>query len=236
MAIPQYLAMTAAEMLGSPPLPEKCAWMACHFSPYSTGLCNLPSVLPPGSLLIFNDRTPIHGHDPMRICRELTEALEGLHCAGLLLDFQNPPSRESQALVACLVEQLRFPMGISPDYSVEPAAVFAPPVPTDTPVADYLARWKGRDVWLEAALEGQTITLTASGAQCSANPFPPDAPAFADEALHCHYSMEEKQDTVVFRTWRTRDDLSALLKEAERLDVKLSVGLYQELSTRCQST
>ena len=52
MAIAQYLAMTAAEMIGSTFLPQKAAWMACHFSPYSTGLCNLPSALPPGSLLI----------------------------------------------------------------------------------------------------------------------------------------------------------------------------------------
>lgn len=236
MAIPQYLAMTAAEMQGSLPLPEKCAWMACHFSPYSTGLCNLPSALPPGSLLIFNDRTPIHGHDPARICRELNEALEGLDCAGLLLDFQNPPSRESQTLVAYLEEHLQFPMGISPKYSVESAAVFAPPVPTDTPIADYLARWRGRSVWLEAALEGQTILLTASGAQRSTSPSPPNAPAFADEALHCHYSIEEKSDAVAFYTWRTQDDLSALLEEAEHLDVKLSVGLYQELSMQYRLT
>ena len=71
MAMARYLAMTAAEMMGGAPLPGKTAWMACHFSPYSTGLCNLPAALPPGSLLILNDRTPIHGHDPERICREL---------------------------------------------------------------------------------------------------------------------------------------------------------------------
>ena len=51
----------------------------------------------------------------------------------------------------------------------------------------------------------------------------------ADGALHCHYSIEEKQDAVVFRTWRTREDLSALILDAERLGVALSVGLYQEL-------
>ena len=64
MAIPQYLAMTAAEMAGTAPLPRYMAWMACHFSPYSTGLTNRPAKLRQGSLLILNDRTPIHCHDP----------------------------------------------------------------------------------------------------------------------------------------------------------------------------
>ena len=75
MAFAQYLAMTAAEMMGNAPPAEGVAWMACHFSPYSTGLCNLPHALPPGSLLILNDRTPIHGHDASRVCRELSQAL-----------------------------------------------------------------------------------------------------------------------------------------------------------------
>ena len=42
MAIRQYLAMTAAEMTQAGSLPRHAAWMACHFSPYSTGLTNLP--------------------------------------------------------------------------------------------------------------------------------------------------------------------------------------------------
>ena len=47
MAIRQYLAMTAAEMTQAGSLPRHSAWMACHFSPYSTGLTNLPDRLPP---------------------------------------------------------------------------------------------------------------------------------------------------------------------------------------------
>ena len=84
MAIPQYLAMTAAEMAGTAPLPRYMAWMACHFSPYSTGLTNLPAKLHQGSLLILNDRTPIHCHDPERVCRELNSTLHRLGCVGLL--------------------------------------------------------------------------------------------------------------------------------------------------------
>ena len=63
MAIRPFLAMTAAEIRGTETLPPKTAWMACHFSPYSTGLSNLPKALPPGSMVILDDITPIHGHD-----------------------------------------------------------------------------------------------------------------------------------------------------------------------------
>ena len=98
MAIPQYLAMTAAEMALAP-LPPHPAWMACHFSPYSTGLTNLPPKLRQGSLLILNDRTPIHCHDPERVCRELNTALHRFGCVGLLVDFQNPVCPETRVRV-----------------------------------------------------------------------------------------------------------------------------------------
>lgn len=229
MAIAQYLAMTAAEMQSVSPLPGSLAWMACHFSPYSTGLCNLPTALPPGSLLILNDRTPIRGHDPERVCRELDEALRGLRCTGLLADFQHPPTRESMELVRCLTQKLELPMAFPPEYAAESTVVFVPPVPTDIPIGEYLKRWKGRRIWLEAALSGQTIVLTPGGARYSADPFPPELPGRRDAALHCHYTIEEKENAALFRTWRTEEDLFALLEEAGRLGVALSVGLYQEL-------
>ena len=100
MAIERYLAMTGAEMASAAALPKKAAWMACHFSPYSTGLCNFPAALPKESLLILNDRTPICGHDPERVCRELKETISKLNCVGLLVDFLNPPNRESLALTS----------------------------------------------------------------------------------------------------------------------------------------
>ena len=48
MAIGRYFAMTAAEIRGCSALPAGIAWMACHFSPYGTGLSNLPPELPEG--------------------------------------------------------------------------------------------------------------------------------------------------------------------------------------------
>lgn len=226
----QYLAMTAAEMGSATRLPEKVAWMACHFSPYSGGLCNLPHALPEGSLLILNDRTPMGGHDIERVCQELDAALRQFRCTGLLIDFLNPPGVESQSLVAFLAEQLPCPVGAPPAYAVEGAAVFLPPVPTDVPLEEYLKKWVGQPIWLESALEGQTITLTSAGASYSANHLPCPASAHADGALHCHYTIQPQQNAVAFHTWRTGEDLADLMAEAKDMGVELTVGLYQELA------
>lgn len=229
MAIPQYLAMTAAEMSRTAPLPQHPAWMACHFSPYSTGLTNLPAALPPDSLLILNDRTPIHGHDPERVCQQLQELLHRFACRGLLVDFQNPPCPESLALAEFLAEHLEFPMGISPEYPIETPAVFLPPVPTDVKLCDYLSKWGSREIWLEAALEGQDITLTPQGAVYSPNRRRDFDHVHAEDRLHCHYSIQDSPGGLVFHTWRTPEDLESLIKEAETLGVTQTVGLYQEL-------
>lgn len=229
MAIRQYVAMTAAEMAGTVPLPRHPAWMACHFSPYSTGLCNLPARLPRGSLLILNDRTPIHGHEPQRVCRELKSVLQRFECPGLLVDFQNPVCPEARELADYLARHLEAPLGISPPFAPEAAAVFLPPVPTDVTVGDYLQKWAGREIWLEAALEGQNITLTAGGAVYGPNRRQDFDHVHADSGLHCHYSIEDTPEGITFHTWRTPEDLKGVLEDAERLGVTVSVGLFQEL-------
>lgn len=229
MEFSQYLAMTAAEMDSATRLPEKVAWMACHFSPYSSGLCNLPGALPEGSLLILNDRTPMGGHDIDRVHRELQSILLQFHCAGLLIDFQNPPEVETQSLVTFLSGNLPCPVAVPPAYAVGDAALFLPPVPTDVPLETYLKKWEGRTIWLESALEGQTISLTPEGASCASNRHPCSAPAHADQTLHCHYRIQQQQNAIRFYTWRTGEDLAALMGEAKEWGVELTVGLFQEL-------
>lgn len=229
MAIPHYLAMTAAEMEAASPLPKLMAWMACHFSPYSTGLDNLPNKLPKGSLLILNDRTPIHMQDPELVVQELKTVLERFFCRGLLLDFQTPGCAETAALARYLAGHLEFPLGITPDYRVDDTAVFLPDVPTDVPLEEYLKPWKGGQIWLETALEGQTITLTAQGAESMPNSKTDFQPQHSHRELHCHYSIRETDDSIVFHTWRTKEDLSQLLEEAEGNGVVMGIGLYQEL-------
>ena len=98
MAIRPFLAMTAAEIRGTETVPPKTAWMACHFSPYSTGLSNLPKALPPGSMVILDDITPIHGHDSETIAAQLRPRLDALKCSGVLLDFQRPGYEEAELL------------------------------------------------------------------------------------------------------------------------------------------
>lgn len=229
MSIVPYLAMTAAEFGAAPSLPEKIGWMACHFSPYSTGLSNLPERLPKGSLLILNDRTPIHGHDPRRVADTLAGILAKADCCGLLLDFQEPHIPELQDMAGFLAKNLSCKVIISQAYALEKHPVFLPPVPPDTPLADYLAPWKNQEIWLEAALDGIEYRITQEGSK--ALPCLGEAPqgAQADRSLHCHYQIEELENAYRFRLFRTKEDLAALLAEADTLGVTSAVGLYQEL-------
>ena len=231
MAIPRYFAMTAAEIRGCDERPSGVAWMACHFSPYGTGLSNLPRELPDGSMLILNDRTPIHGHDPKRIAEQLSEAVDNNGFCGVLLDFQRPDAPETSALAQVLVKTLPCPVAVSELYAEGlTCPVFLPPVPPDVRPGAYLSPWEGREVWLEMALEGEVITLTKDGAAGAPLPFR-EAPGegFAEARLHCHYQMQVSETQARFSLWRTKADLEDLLREAEELGVKQAVGLYQEL-------
>lgn len=231
MAIPLYLALTGAEFHCCKALPDKIGWMACHFSPYGTGLSNLPQRLPEGSLLILNDRTPIRGHDPQRIQEQLSQAVETFKCAGLLVDFQRPDCSEAAVLVRTLAT-LPCPVAVSSPYAEESdCAVFVSPVPLLRPVGDYLARWAGREVWLDAAADGLCVTVTAEGSRL--HPLSPgEMPdcLHRDETLHCHYRIDLTDHRADFTLQRTKDDLQALLEDARSHGATHAVGLYQEFS------
>lgn len=231
MAVSRYLAMTAAEIYAAQTLPPGLAYMACHFSPYGLGLSNCPDSLPSGSMLIVNDRTPIGGHDPEVIAAQLCQLVDGLKCGSLLLDFQRPDCEETAALCAVLAAQLTCPVGISHLYAAGlPCPVFLPPPALNQPLAEHLAPWKEREVWLEAALESACITVKEQGSRYVSQVYEPPAPAcFADDALHCHYRQELNENQIIFHLYRTEEDLEALLGEAEALGVKKTVGLYQQL-------
>lgn len=229
MAIQPFLAMTAGEFMAGAPLPPKIAWMACHFSPYTTGLSNVPDILPPGSLLILNDRTPICGHDPRSVAFQLKDCVEVCGCQGVLLDFQRPGIDETSALVKYLTEVLPCPTAVSEGYAKElTCPVFLPPLPHHVALPDYLAPWEGREIWLEVATDAETITITEDGAAiapCSGIV----SGKHRDERLFCHYTTEVSDTAAAFTLHRTREDLERLLAEAEKLGVTTAVGLYQEL-------
>lgn len=226
MGLPLYLALTAAEFAFCSRLPEKTAWMACHFSPYGTGLSNLPQKLPDTAMVILNDRTPIHGHDPKQILCQLKELKPHL----LLLDFQRQAVEETNDLAAFLVENMDCPVGVSHLYGQNlDCPVFLPPVPPDTLIADYLTPWQGKEIWLEAALEGITYTVTEKG--CTSAPLLHIPENGLEESnLHCHYQIEEFENRVEFHLYRTADDLANLLQNAKSHGVTTAVGLYQEFA------
>lgn len=229
MALPLYLAQTAAEMAGNPHSGH-LAWMACHFSSGGRGLSNLPEILPAGAMLILDDSTPLDGHDPALIAAQLSEVIAGQRCESLLLDFQRPHIPGQQELAELLAASLPCPVGVSEAYAqVLSCPVFLPPLPPDKALSEYLMPWADREIWLEAAPDGITLTLTESGCSVEAlYDFPEDG--LSEDTLHCHYTVETIADSAVFRLWRTRSDLVTLLAEAEALGVTKAIGLWQELT------
>lgn len=230
MAIPLYLAQTAAEFASSSPKPDHMAWMACHFSPYGTGITNLPKALPPDSLLILNDRTPVCGHDPETVSDALIQAVQRLHCSGILLDFQRPACPQTAA-IAKQIASLPCPVAVSEYYAKDlSCAVFLSAPPAHKPLAEYIRPWKDREVWLEAAVGCTQITVTEKGSSFS----PVLSPAqesfpFFDEILLCKYRTEISKECIQFTLYRGKEEWPELLKEAQQLGINRAIGLYQEL-------
>lgn len=230
MVLPLYLAMTAAEIQNSSALSEKIAWMACHFSPYGKGISNVPASLPPGSMLILNDRIPPQGHDPQIVAQQLAEAAAQVGAQRLLLDFQRPGIPLLQEVAQAVVESAGCPVAVTPLYAEGlPCPVFLLPR-LHKPLAEQLRAWQGREVWLEAALECWQVTVTEEGSRFAeiAVPEEEDFP-HADEKLHCRYRTQVSEDHVRFTLLRDAAQLQALLQEAENLGAACAVGLYQQL-------
>lgn len=229
MAIERFLAAVPAEIRESSGTISRLAYMGCHFSPYGRGLSGLPESLPPGSILMLDDRTPIRGHDPQLIRDQLGNGLDALGFQAILLDFQRPVTVEAAAMAQALVRSLPCPVAVSAPYATGLSCpVCLPPVPCHVSVNAHLAPWKGREVWLEISTLGEDILLTTEGAKMlPPSVFPRDG--FADAPLHCHYTLSLSENQAHFSLWRTREDLAALEKEAERLGVTKMLGLWQEL-------
>lgn len=230
MALTLYLAMTAAEIQNCARPPAHMAWMACHFSPYSSGISNVPELLPEGSVLILNDRIPPQGHDPDLVARQLTEAAQHLSVSRVLLDFQRPNCQETAAIAQAVAASLSCPAGITPAYAEGLACpVFLTPM-LRHPLQELLKQWPGREIWLEAAIDCEGITVTEQGSHV----FPAHAPDLAsnchtDEQLHCRYCLKLEDTCACFTVWRSEAELQTLLAEAENLGIECAIGLYQQL-------
>lgn len=228
MEIPLYLSMTAAEFAHCRNFPARTAWMACHFSPYGTGLTNLPDILPKGSLLILNDRTPVHGHDPTQIRQELANTVATLDCSGILLDLQRPNCPETKAIIRQVLT-LSCPVCVSDIYGKGlDCPIFLPPIPLTQSPEEYFAQWKGREIWLDVAAECAVFTVSKTG--CHQQPCdPPKKLPFREEHLCCHYRTELQVDVASFYLHRTKEDLRDLLNRCAAFGVTTGVGLWQEL-------
>ncbi len=233
MVLPLYLAVTGAEMSGIASTAHPIAYMACHFSPYTQGLTNIPGQLPPDSMLILNDRMPCRGHSADLVVGQLQGIVERLGCESLLLDFQRPPEPESETMVRQIVQSLSCPVAVTEAFAHDLSCpVLLSPAPLHVPLGEYLAPWRGREIWLEAALEQGEITVTASGTDYTRQ-FPPDGltDGFYEESLCCHYKTKSTPDRITFTLFDTPSSLQKKLDLAQSHGVSRAVGLWQELGT-----
>ena len=231
MEIPLFLAMTAGEVLSAEVLPRPLAWMACHFSCYGTGLSNLPRQLPPGSMLMLNDRTPEGGHDPALVAQQLCNTARQLECDSILLDFQREDCEEVRAIISAILEHSPCPVGVSTLYAEGfDCPVLVPPVPPHIPLEKALYPWNGRELWLEITTEGTEITVTSEGSRYAPLPFykPPEK-AHREDSLYCHYETTVSESEIRFRLGRTKADLEGLLTAATEYGATKGVGLWQEM-------
>ena len=207
MANPPYLAMTAAEFLSCDQLPRHVSWMACHFSPYGRGLSNIPQDLPPGSMLILNDRIEPAATDPPLAAQQLQQAATHLQCSSVLLDFQRPGNELSRAVAEAVCKALPCPLAVSSAYAQGlESAVFLPPPGLSDDVEAYFAPWQGRDIWLEVYDQWETVTVQEEVVKSDflIPSTRPSLPHF-DAKLNCRYGMEVLENCAVFTLHRDID-------------------------------
>ena len=231
MEIPVFLAMTAAEVAQAEELPERLGWMACHFSAYGTGISNIPRKLPPGSMLMLNDRTPVCGHAPDGVAKALCEAADRLQCRCILLDFQRGDMEALLPIIRAVLDRAGCPVGVSALYALElDCPVLVPPVEPYKPLEEALSPWDGREIWMELSTEAAEITVTNQGSRYAPLPFyePPEN-AHYDEGLCCHYEIQAAEKEVRFLLGRTEADLQASLDKAKDFNVTQGIRLWQEI-------
>lgn len=222
-----FLAQTGAEIGQALPFNATTAWLGCHFSPSGTGLSNFPTSLPMGSMLILTDETPVSGHDPERVTRALTQAVETFGCSRVLLDFQRPENPEATAMARAITQALPCPVGIT-EYYAEGlhCPVFLPPLPLDLGPAQWAAQWKDREIWLEAAPQQASYQVTKDGC-LPRSPLPGVRFPHWDDGLFCRYRIELGQDAAIFTLCRDQEDWLALARSPQ---IGCVVGLYQEFA------
>lgn len=229
MALPLYLAMTLPEYRHCHTPPEHIAWMACSFSSSGAGLSNLPTELPPDSLLLVTDQLPPKEHSPELVAEQLNQLIGDFQISGVVLDFQKPYAEETARMAEEIQSHIPCPTAVTAPYAKSGNSIlFLPPVPPELPATEHLSTYSGREIWLEVENTGEELTLTEQG--CTRQPLfqPLQGQIFTDKQSLCHYTIRTEQDRAVFSLYRTREDLQCLLEDANKLGVTKAIGLYQE--------
>ena len=209
MVLPLYLAMSAPEFR---PIPCP-AFLVLEDS----------QIPPAGVLPVITDAFPLDRQRLLRLCQG-REAV--------LLDFERPATAE----VREMVRALPCPAAAPPGYADE-GPVFLPPAPLHVPMEEYLSPWKGREIWLEAALQTQTVTVTENGVTVSVRCTNHDlTDGFYSEILHCCFTQNFTENQAVFTLFDTPETLETKLTHAATLGVSRAIGLFQELGEKHMST
>lgn len=231
MVIAHYLALSAADFRGCSPLPPHIAWLSCRFSPYGSGLINLPKQLPPDSLCILEDSTPMAAHSIPNISAALSVLLSENRCRGLILDFQRQENAREHQLAAELSKVLPVPVAAPPEFASQDCILFLPPAPPETPLQTYLKPWHGRRVWLDTAPNACTLVLSEAGCRIDRNrPFP-GGKSFLDSATASRYHIALTNGCAEISLCRDAQTLPVFLEQAGALGVELAVGLWQEFAS-----
>ena len=235
MGLPFYLAMNAAEIATTVKIPPM-AWMSCHFSPCSDMLTNLPRWLPEGSLIIVDDRFPCQGPSGHAIARQLSNTVSRFCCGGVILDFQGPENEETASIASVLLQALPCPVAVSDLYAASfQSAVFLSPGPLWEPPAEHWKAWPGREVWLDASLCQQQVSVTPEGPLPGPIlPWDGDGDGFYDDRLRCHYRTIVEENSICFTFFNRPESMAKKLELAADLGISRAIGLWQHSETFLQ--
>ncbi len=229
MDITRYLAVTAWEY-SQATYTTPIAWMACHFSPYETGLSNIPDNLPRDSMVILNDRTPPNGHDQGMIADQLNRLGDLFQIKRFLLDFQRENDPETISLVAFLTEKVIGSVAVTEKYAkhCNSPVFISCPLPHQT-LSYSISKWKNRELWLELGTESEIITICKNDYNCDIfQELSLSEKDYIDTNLHCRYRTDVFDNCVRLTLERSEKELDLLMNEAEKLGIKIAVGLFQQ--------
>ena len=180
---------------------------------------------------MLNDRMPCQGHSADLVSGQLADAVMQLGCESVLLDFQRPPDPESSAMVSNLIRSLPCPVAVTESFAEGfSCPVFLGPGPLHLPLEEHLTPWKGREIWLEAALCQESVKVSPQGSVITPI-FPTQrlSGGFYDEILRCRYQSQIRHDALEFTLFDTPKSLEQKLETAADLGVSRVIGLWQEL-------